>query len=100
MRYLVAKDQKRRNNFVRIERDRLILKTLKGSKFLVSKKIQKFISAYFATLNKNFFSTRIVNRCIISGKSGGVYKFFKMSRMDIKAFFGAGKLYGFKRSSW
>lgn len=100
MRYIVAKDKKRRLNFTKIEKRRLIMKIAKkGCRFL-DKPMNDFVKAYFATMNKDFFFTRIVNRCVLTGKSGGVFKFFKLSRMEVKSFFGAGKLYGFKKSSW
>lgn len=100
MRYIVAKDKRRRINFSKFEKTRLVLKTLQKSSVFLRSDVNKRIRAFFDVYNKDNFSTRIVNRCAISGKSGGVFRFFRMSRMETKAFFGMGKLYGFKRSSW
>lgn len=100
MRYIVAKDKRRRNNFLKFEKKRLIFKTLQKSNKFLTFNVNKRIRAYFDMQNKDNFSTRIVNRCAITGKSGGIFRFFRMSRMETKAFFGMGKLYGFKRSSW
>lgn len=100
MRYIVTKDKRRRLNFVKFEKRRLIMKIAKKGHNFLDKSMNDFVKAYFRTTNKDFFFTRIVNRCVITGKSGGVFRFFKLSRMEVKSFFGAGKLYGFKRSSW
>jgi ribosomal protein S14 len=100
MRYIVPKDKKRRLNFNKIEKRYRIMKIAKSSNKLLPTLVNDFSKFYFDCMNKDFFFTRIVNRCVITGRSGGVLQFFKMSRMEIKSFFGAGKLYGFKRSSW
>jgi small subunit ribosomal protein S14 len=100
MRYIVAKDKRRRDRFSRFEKRRLIFKVLQDSKSFLKPTTNKAVKVYFETRNKDNFATRIVNRCAVTGKSGGVFRFFRMSRMEIKSFFGLGKLYGFKRSSW
>ena len=50
--------------------------------------------------SKNAAHTRIKNRCIISGRSKGVYRFCKLSRIRIRELAGKGLLTGVTKASW
>lgn len=43
---------------------------------------------------------RIRNYCLISGRSGGVFSEFKLSRIVMRELFSNGKFYGISKSSW
>lgn len=62
-------------------------------KFIVRKKI-------FFKFIKNYFKTHINNYCIITGRSRGVYKKFKVSRIIFKNLSSIGLFFGLKKSSW
>ena len=44
--------------------------------------------------------TRTRNRCILSGRSGGVHRFCKLSRIRIRELAGKGLLIGVTKASW
>jgi small subunit ribosomal protein S14 len=99
MRYLTAKDKRRRAKSIRFERHHMIAKTVANSSF-VSDKIKEQPKRFFYVSDRNCFYSRVVNRCVISGKAGGVYSYFRLSRMQIREMFGAGCFYGLTKSSW
>jgi len=45
-------------------------------------------------------TVRIRNRCVLTGRSRGIVRYFKMSRMCFKLLGNSGRLIGVKRSSW
>lgn len=50
--------------------------------------------------SRNAVHTRIQNRCILSGRSKGVYRFCKLSRIRIRELAGKGLLTGVSKASW
>lgn len=50
--------------------------------------------------SRNAVHTQIQNRCILSGRSKGVYRFCKLSRIRIRALSGKGLLIGVTKASW
>ncbi len=46
---------------------------------------------------RNASLTRIRNRCALTGRSRGVYRFFKLSRLCIRELFGKGYLPGLRK---
>ena len=53
-----------------------------------------------AKLPRNSASTRIRNRCEITGRPHGVYRKLKISRIAIRELASAGKIPGMTKSSW
>lgn len=101
MRYLVAKDKKRRKIFSNNEMSYTIFKALRSSDFYRSSyTVNRRISSFFYALNPYSYKTRIRNRCVMSGRGSAVYRKFRISRLELREFFGKGFLYGFRRSSW
>ena len=49
---------------------------------------------------ENAVQTRIRNRCILSGRARGVYRFCKLSRIRIRELAGKGLLIGVTKASW
>ena len=50
--------------------------------------------------SENAVQTRTRNRCILSGRSRGVYRFCKLSRIRIRELAGKGLLVGVTKASW
>lgn len=50
--------------------------------------------------SKNAVYTRIRNRCVLSGRSRGVYRFCKLSRIRIRELANKGLLTGVVKASW
>jgi len=46
------------------------------------------------------FSTRLVRRCEITGRSRGVYRKFRISRIVLRELALQGKIPGMRKSSW
>jgi small subunit ribosomal protein S14 len=46
------------------------------------------------------FSTRIVRRCELSGRSRGVYRKFRVSRIMLRKLALEGKIPGMRKASW
>ena len=53
-----------------------------------------------AKLPRNSASTRIRNRCEITGRPHGVYRKLKISRIALRELASAGKIPGMTKSSW
>ena len=51
-------------------------------------------------LPKNSSFIRIKNRCIISGRSHGIHRLFKLSRIQMRELASNGNLMGIQKSSW
>ena len=51
-------------------------------------------------LPKNSAKIRVVNRCEITGRSHGVYRKLKISRIALREMASAGKIPGMTKSSW
>jgi len=58
------------------------------------------ISLNMAQFPKNSHSTRVQNRCIVTGRRHGIYRKFKISRIKLKEFVSKGILPGVRKSSW
>lgn len=50
--------------------------------------------------SENAVHTQIQNRCILSGRSKGVYRFCKLSRIRMRELAGKGLLVGVTKASW
>ena len=51
-------------------------------------------------MRKNGAKTRIRNRCELTGRARGYYRFLKMSRICLRESASAGELPGFRKASW
>jgi small subunit ribosomal protein S14 len=92
----IQKDFSLRLGIQKSEDQRLALKTVLNSFFFDSK------FRFLALLQLSRFpssSTKARNRCVLTGRSRGVYNFFKISRLMIKDLASKGLLSGVKKSS-
>jgi small subunit ribosomal protein S14 len=51
-------------------------------------------------LNRNGSSPRLRNRCMLTGRGRGVYRFCKLSRISLRELASQGLLMGVTKSSW
>nr|SAI76009.1 ribosomal protein S14 [Botryococcus braunii Showa] len=51
-------------------------------------------------LPRNSSPTRSRNRCVLSGRGRGVYRFCKLSRIQLRELAASGVLCGISKSSW
>jgi ribosomal protein S14 len=71
-----------------------LYKTFKSSVSLIIYKI------FFFKLLKNSFKTRIKTYCVVSGRSRGVYKKMRVSRICFRELGSKGLFFGLKKASW
>jgi small subunit ribosomal protein S14 len=99
MKYLVPKDKLKRFLFNKVEFRRLILRAM----FTDQRLDLKMRLLYFRKLdnfNWNSSKVRIRNRCILTGRAHGVYKYFKLSRFQLKRLANDGFLVGIEKTGW
>ena len=89
-------DNKRRKLFKKTEIFQCLIQVLSlfnsDVKLILKKKL-------ICTVVKNSFKTGIKNYCVITTRSRGVYKDFKLSRLSIKSLGVKGLLFGLKKIS-
>ena len=104
MKKLTIKKYKNlRSEFLKVEKK---LKVYTFLKSYLSKK--KYLSSYknikLNALRFPFFNhgskTKIVNRCILTNRSRGVYRSFKINRITLKEMFKVGFLPGYHKATW
>lgn len=98
------KKQKKKNInqrylFDQQEKKRLILKAIIQN-FYFSPSIRWKIQKKYFLLSANSSITRIKNRCILTGRSRSVYRFFKLSRIQLRKLASEGCLPGLSKYSW
>lgn len=98
MKYLLAKDLKKRKEFMLKESNYIIVKSLlinqniKGiERFVLTKKLHKFKGVSFV---------RIKNRCYLTGRARAVFRIVNYNRCALKYYASIGYLVGVKKSSW
>jgi small subunit ribosomal protein S14 len=92
------RDSNRRNLFKKTEIFQKVLKALfKYCKNNYLKLIVQKIN--FIKLLPNNYKTRIQNSCVISGRSRGIYREFKCSRILIRKLGSEGLFFGLKKAS-
>ena len=99
MNYLVIKDKKKREQVYKFEKGRLALKII-GRTQSLSKKVQWRARLRLGQLKKNGSSTRLKNRCTLTGRSKSTYRLFKISRIKFRKLASAGFIPGAKKASW
>jgi small subunit ribosomal protein S14 len=94
----IQKDFVLRRGIQKYEDQRIALKTIQSSSLL---DIQNrfFASIQLAKLKFRAFPNKARNRCVLTGRSRGVYNFFKISRIMIKDLASKGLLPGVKKAS-
>ena len=78
----------------------LKLKVLKTVMFfnLPQFNIIKYIYKIISKINNNYFFTRTNNICITTGRQSGVYKNYRLSRIEVRS--SKYNIFGFRKSSW
>jgi len=62
--------------------------------------IKFYLIKSLSELKYDFFSTRIKNSCVLTGRQGGVYRIFRMSRISLRNAGGHNLIFGLRKSSW
>eukprot|EP01139_Manchomonas_bermudensis_P016811 Amastigsp_a514441_10.p2 type:complete len:100 gc:universal Amastigsp_a514441_10:661-362(-) len=99
MKKLIRKDLKIRKIVKQLEQKRLFLKALLMNTSIAAN-VKLDVQNKLAKLPRNSSKTRIVNRCVITGRGNGVFQLYNLSRIQIKHLALNGDLPGLKKFSW
>ncbi|RHY07711.1 hypothetical protein DYB37_011735 [Aphanomyces astaci] len=83
MQKKIKKNIKQRLLFKNFEKKRLIIKIISNN-FNFKKIIRWKIEQKWFNFDRNSSLTRIKNICILTGRSKSVYRFFKISRLQLR----------------
>ena len=98
MKYLrFIRDGKKRALYKKTELFQRLLNVFGFFKELAIKLVVQIF--FFKTLKKNSFKVRVKNFCILSGRSRGVYRKFRVSRIYLRSIGSAGLFFGIKKAS-
>lgn len=93
------KDQRKRENVKKFEVQRQLLKALiKNQTVPQSLRYEYMLKLH--ELAKQTSKVQVVKRCVLSGRSRGVLKHFKLSRIWVRQLLATGQLQGTTKSSW
>nr|XP_043626676.1 ribosomal protein S14, mitochondrial [Erigeron canadensis] len=93
------RDQKRRALAEKYELRHRLYKALSKDTELPME-IREKNRSKLADLPRNSSFTRVMNRCIYTGRAKAVYQMFRMSRIVFRDLAGKGILHGVKKASW
>ena len=99
MKHLFIKDKKKRIDFAKNEKQRIILKYLLNDTTLLSE--QRIVLAdKLKKQNKKTYQTKINNRCSITYRGRSNLSLFKLSRIRLRELISLGLVPGYKKAVW
>ena len=99
MKSLIEKDKKRRKLFKKYEKKRRELKAIIYNKD-TSSELRSEAQYKLSKLPKDSSKIRIKNRCVLTGRSKGVFRYFKLSRIQLRQLALEGNIPGYTKASW
>lgn len=104
MKALVIKDKNFRNNFAKKELNQTVVKysfkeLLNNKKFSLGLK-QKMFNFLFLKTKKFLSKTKIVQRCILTGRSRSSLRMIGVSRIKLKELIKSNKISNISKNSW
>ena len=96
---LIERDFSRRKQACKYELSRLTLKSIIENQSIGEQERFRAVIK-LSGLPRNSSRTRLRNRCVFTGRGRAVYRFCKLSRIEVRRLAGAGKLPGITKSSW
>jgi small subunit ribosomal protein S14 len=99
MKALLEKDKKRRTSFANKEVQRLILLYLiRNQKLPASQRL--LLTLRLQEISRDSSLVRLKNRCILTNRSKGVYREFRLSRIRLREMLANGLIPGYKKAVW
>jgi ribosomal protein S14 len=95
----IQRDNRRRLLLIQYQLKRLQCKTV-CQDLNLNKGIKKAAERECVVLPRNSSRTRVNNRCVFTGRSGGVLRFCKLSRIRVRELASQGLLSGVSKASW
>ena len=99
MQKKIKKNINQRLLFKNLEKKRLIIKIISNN-FNLKKIIRWKTEQKWFNFSKNSSLTRIKNICILTGRSKSIYRFFKISRLQLRKLSSTGFLPGISKYNW
>ena len=99
MQKKIKKNINQRLLFKNLEKKRLIIKKISNN-FNLKKIIRWKTEQKWFNFSKNSSLTRIKNICILTGRSKSIYRFFKISRLQLRKLSSTGFLPGISKYNW
>jgi len=99
MQKKIKKNIRQRFLFKNLEKKRLIIKTITNN-FNLKKQTRWKAEQRWFNFDRNSSLTRIKNICILTGRTRSVYRFFKISRLQLRKLASTGFLPGVSKYSW
>jgi len=99
MKSLIEKDKRRRKLFKKYENKRRELKAVIYNKEN-SMELRNKAQIALSKLPKDSSKIRIKNRCVLTGRSKGVFRYFKLSRIQLRQLALEGNIPGYTKTSW
>jgi len=84
--------------FFNVELRIKVLKYILNS--MINFKYLNYLKKSIFFLKSDFFYTKIKNICILTGRQGGIYRYFRVSRITLRSIGGNNLIYGLRKSSW
>jgi small subunit ribosomal protein S14 len=99
MKSLIQRDKKRRRLYKKYELKRNKLKSVIYNE-LSSEEERQAAQNLLSKLPRSSSKTRIKNRCVVTGRSKSVYRYFKVSRIQLRNLALNGNISGYSKISW
>ena len=99
MKYLNQKDKKFRKKVSKLERKRLILKSIIKNTYLANN-IKWNAVLKFTELPNSSSKISINNRCTLTGKRKYINKFYRFSRIEFLKLARSGNISNLRKSTW
>ena len=93
------KDSKKRKLYAKYELQRLQLLALVQDS-AVSERIKAQCVRQLNDLPRNSCLSRVRNRCLVTGRGRGIYRFCRLSRIKVRELASSGSIAGLRKSSW
>ena len=93
------KDSKKRALYAKYELKRVQLSALIQDSG-VPEKLKAQCVLNLNDLPRNSSKSRVRNRCLLTGRGRGVYRFCRLSRIKIRELASSGSIMGLRKSSW
>lgn len=99
MKAQIQRDKKRRKLTKKYETKRAVLKAIHKDESLPLLTRWKAVHT-LAELPRDSSTTRVRNRCLLTGRARGTLRNFKMSRIKFRELASSGFLNGVRKASW
>ena len=99
MKISLEKDKKRRKQVSENELKRLYYSFMLNQSNLTSES-RLFYQIKLSTISRNSSITRVKNRCILTGRGRGVFRYFGLSRISLRELASKGLVPGLIKKSW